>query len=72
MPGTAKGIEMAKVQFFLNNGASIHSLRKSGELDTVKDLGLDEGEWEEMSEDDKYKQAEDWAADKIEIYFEEA
>jgi len=63
---------MAKVQFFLNNGANIHSLRKSGKLDTVKDLGLDEGEWEEMSEDEKYKQAEAWAADKIEIYFEEA
>ena len=63
---------MAKVQFFLNNGANIHSLRKSKELDTVKDLGLDKGEWEEMSEDEKYKQAEAWAADKIEIYFEEA
>ena len=34
---------MAKVQFFLNNGANIHSLRKSGILDTEKDLSLDAG-----------------------------
>jgi len=63
---------MAKVQFSLNNGANIHSLRKSGVLDTEKDLGLDAGEWEAMSNDEKYKIAEEWAADKIEIYFEEA
>jgi hypothetical protein len=62
---------MAKVRFFLNNGANIHSLRKSDLLDTVEDLGLDEGEWEGMSEDDKQKLAEEWAAEKIEIYFEE-
>lgn len=62
---------MAKVQFYLGNGASIHSKRKSGILDTVNDLGLDEGEWEEMSEDEKYAHAEGWAADKVEIYFEE-
>jgi len=62
---------MAKVQFFLDNGANIHSCRKSGVMDTVKDLGFVEGEWEEMSEDEKYKAAEEWAADKIEIYFEE-
>ena len=63
---------MAKVQFFLDNGANIHSLRKSGILDTEKDLCLDAGEWEGMTDDEKYKVAEDWAADKIEIYYEDA
>lgn len=63
---------MAKVQFFLDNGANIHSLRKSGELDTEKDLGLDAGEWESMSEEEKQNVAENWASDKIEVYFEEA
>ena len=62
---------MAKVKFFLDNGANIHSCRKSGVLDTEKDLGLDVGEWEGMTENEKFKVAEDWAADKIEIYFEE-
>ena len=71
MPATTTENEMAKVQFFLNNGANIHSLRKSGILDTEKDLSLDAGEWEAMTDDEKYKVAEDWAADKIEIYFEE-
>ena len=58
--------------FFLNNGANIHSLRKSGILDTEKDLLLDAGEWEAMTDEETYKVAEDWVADKIEIYFEEA
>ena len=62
---------MAKVQFFLDNGANIHSLRKSGIIDTEKDLGLDSGEWEEMTDNEKYKLAQEWAASKIEIYFEE-
>lgn len=61
-----------KYSFFLDNGANIHSLRKSGILDTEEDLSLDAGEWEAMTEDEKYKMAEDWAADKIEIYFAEA
>ena len=62
---------MATVQFFLDNGANVYSVRKSKILDTVVDLQLDEGEWEEMNESDKYQFAEDWAQDKIEIYFKE-
>ena len=60
-----------KVKFFCNSGANIHSCHDSGWLDTVKDLGLDEGEWEEYSDDDKWKQAEEWANQYLEIYYEE-
>lgn len=60
-----------KVKFFCDSGANIHSCR-SATLDTVKDLGLDEGEWETYSEDEKYKVAEEWANDRLEIYFKEA
>lgn len=61
---------MAKVKFFCNSGANIHSCRKQV-VDTVKDLGLDEGEWESMSDEEKYKVAEEWAQDRLEIYWEE-
>lgn len=40
-------------------------------MDTVKDLGLKEGEWEKMSEEEKQKMAEDWANDHLQIWFEE-
>lgn len=60
-----------KVQFFCDSGANIHSCRESGVLDTVKDLGFDDGEWESMSEADKDKQVQDWANEQLEIYYEE-
>jgi hypothetical protein len=59
-----------KVTFFCDSGANIKSCR-SAALDTVKDLGLDEGEWESYSEDQKYECAEQWAADKMSIWYEE-
>lgn len=59
-----------KVEFCCDSGANIHSCRKQT-VDTVKDLGLDEGEWEGMGEEDKYKIAEEWANDRLEIYFKE-
>lgn len=61
-----------RVKFFCDSGANIKSCRESGWLDTINDLGLDEGEWEAMSEDDKYKMAEGWASERLEIYYEEA
>ena len=59
-----------KVKFFCNSGANIHSTREDT-FDTVTDLGLDDGEWENYSEDDKYKCAEEWANDRLEIGYEE-
>jgi len=62
---------MAKVKFYLDNGANIHSKRSSGELDTVQDLGFDEGEWEAASDDEKYASVKDWADQYIEYWYEE-
>jgi hypothetical protein len=59
-----------KVKFFCDSGANIHSCR-SETLDTVEDLGLEDGEWEELSEDEKQRLAVDWANEHLEIYFEE-
>lgn len=62
---------MAIVQFFVDNGANIHSKKSSPKRDTVKDLGLGEGEWEAMSDDEKYEMAQDWANEYIEVWWEE-
>ena len=60
-----------KVQFNVNSGANIYSTHESGWFDTVEELGMDEGEWEAMSDDEKYKEAEIWAENYLEIYYEE-
>ena len=62
---------MAIVKFFCNSGANIHSCR-SQTMDTVKDLGLEEGEWEDMSDEEKQQEAEDWAWQRLEIYYEDS
>lgn len=60
-----------RVKFFCDSGANIHSCRSSAWMDTEKDLGLGPGEWAALDEATKYKYAEDWALERIEIYFEE-
>lgn len=62
---------MATVQFNVNSGANISSTNESGWMDTVKDLGLDEGEWENYTDDEKWQCADDWAQNYLEIYYEE-
>ncbi len=59
------------VQFNVNSGANIHSTNESGWLDTVEDLGLDEGEWEAYTDDEKWQCANEWAQNYLEIYYEE-
>lgn len=60
-----------KVEFYCDSGANIHSCQEQI-LDTVKDLGLDEGEWEKLSEEEKWKLAEEWAYNVgLEIGFRE-
>ena len=61
---------MAKVNFNCDSGANIHSCR-SETLDTVKDLMLDEGEWESMTEEQKRHCVEQWAWEGLEIYWED-
>lgn len=60
-----------KVRFNCDSGANIHSNRKSNWLDTVADLGFDEGEWENMTNDQKFEEAEIWANERLEIWWEE-
>jgi hypothetical protein len=59
-----------KVKFCCDSGANIHSER-SETVDTVIDLGMEEGEWEEMTDDQKYKVVEEWARERMEIYWKE-
>lgn len=60
-----------KVQFNVNSGANVYSTNKSGWFDTVEDLGYGEGEWESFSDDEKWEEANIWAQDHLEIYYEE-
>lgn len=62
---------MAKVRFNVNSGANIHSTKTSKWYDTVEDLGMAEGEWEGMSDDDKWMYTDKWAQQYLEIYYEE-
>ena len=59
-----------KVKFYCDSGANIHSCREDT-LDTVTDLGLEEGEWEVLSERERYQLAQEWANDRLEISYEE-
>ena len=59
-----------KVKFYCNSGANIHSYREAI-FDTVKDLDMEEGEWEKLTDDDKYDEAEIWANNRLEIGYEE-
>lgn len=54
---------MAKVKFFCDSGANIHSRNESRVFDTVADIGLDDGEWESFTDDEKYRIAQEWAND---------
>jgi len=60
-----------KVRFNCDNGANIHSNRESEWLDPVEDLGLEEGEWDDLSDDNKWEFAREWADNFIEINYEE-
>lgn len=60
-----------KVKFFVDSGANIHSNNESDWFDTVEDLGMDEGEWEQMSDDEKWKEAELWVLNYLDIGYDE-
>ena len=60
-----------KIRFCCNSGANVHSCNKSKWMDTVKDLGLEEGEWENMSDEERWGMANEWANNYLEIYYEE-
>ncbi|SFK63903.1 hypothetical protein SAMN05216302_101138 [Nitrosomonas aestuarii] len=54
---------MAKIKFFCDTGADINSRCESRVFDTVKNFGLDEGQWESFTEDEKQGLAEEWRND---------
>lgn len=60
-----------KVTFWCNSGANAYSKREEV-LDVEKDLGYTLEEWNSMSPDEKYKEAERWAWERLEIGFEES
>jgi len=49
-----------KVEFWCKSGANIHSTKREV-VDTEADLGYEDGEREALTDDDKYKEAEQWA-----------
>lgn len=59
-----------KVKFYCDSGANIHS-RRAETIDTVADLGMEEGEWESMSDDAKQKVVDEWAYERLEIYWKD-
>ena len=60
-----------KVKFNIDSGANIHSNNESEWFDPVDELGLKEGEWEKLTDDEKWDSAREWASNYLEIGFEE-
>jgi hypothetical protein len=59
-----------KVKFYCDSGANIHSCREET-LDTVEDLGLDEGEWETLSDNEKEEHVKDWMSGHLDYGWKE-
>jgi len=59
-----------KVRFYLDSGANIHSCREDT-FDTVEDFGLQQGEWEQMTEDEKMEYVDDWKCNYLDYGFQE-
>tara|TARA_R110000851_G_scaffold3631_1_gene14836 strand:+ start:165 stop:365 length:201 start_codon:yes stop_codon:yes gene_type:complete len=49
-----------KVRFNLDSGENIDSNNQTDWLDTVEDLGLEEGEWEKLNDDKRYEMQVEW------------
>lgn len=59
-----------KLKFYVDSGANIHS-QKSTIVDLKKDYNMTDEEIEALTDEDKYKLAEDWASNYLEIGYEE-
>ena len=46
-----------RIRFYVDSNANIHSCNNTDWFDTVKDLGLKEGEWEDMTEEKRFELA---------------
>lgn len=58
-----------KVKSVCDSGANIHSART--EVINTEDYGFEDDEWLALSEDQKQSVVEEWAYEKLEIYFDE-
>lgn len=59
-----------EIRFYCDSGANTSSKRVQI-LNTVKDLGLEDGQWEEMTRIEQYTIAKDWACGKLIIGYDE-
>ena len=58
-----------KVKFVCDSGANIHSART--EVVDTEDYGYTDGEWLELSEEQKQEIVEEWANERLQVYFDE-
>lgn len=58
-----------KIRFGCNSGANIHSERY--EVFELSDLGYTEDEWKNLSDEGKQSLVNEWAWERLEIYFQE-
>lgn len=60
-----------KVKFCCENNANIHS-KKVRTFDTVKDFGMEDGEWESMTDEARDQMVWEWACEDLSTWWEEA
>lgn len=60
-----------RVRFHVDSGANVGSDNASEWFDPVDELGLDEGEWETLSDVEKWEFVNEWAGNYLDIYYEE-
>ena len=58
-----------KVKFVCDSGANIHSARE--EVVDLEDWDISDTEWGNMTEKQKQDLVEEWAYDRLEIYWDE-
>ena len=58
-----------KVKFVCDSGANIHSART--EVVDTEDYGYTDEEWLELSEEQKQEIVEEWAYERLQVYFDE-
>ena len=60
-----------KVEFFLGNSSYSGCLKSSGEIDTIKDFKMKEGEWESLTVEEKDEIVKDEMMQYVEMWYEE-
>lgn len=59
-----------KIRLYCENGANCQSLREET-IDTVKEWGMEEGEWENKTEEEKQDLVKEWVYDRLEYGYQE-